>query len=208
MSQSYIAATRQELLKLKDKYKSAKRGHKLLKDKRDSLIQIFMKTYKEAALMRAFFDKEYINSRERFKLATSNINDNYLKAVAKTTESRILIDSKVKSIMGVKVQDLTGQTIGGAINYSQLETNYHLDEAVNNISNVVPQLIELIEKEYRVRKLADEIEKTRKRVNALEYVILPEMMQKIKLIKSKLEELALQNTVRLMKIKKQITKNA
>ena len=96
MSQSYIAATRQELLKLKDKYKSAKRGHKLLKDKRDSLIQIFMKTYKEAALMRAFFDKEYINSRERFKLATSNINDIYLKAVAKTTESRILIEKSLE----------------------------------------------------------------------------------------------------------------
>lgn len=208
MNQSYVAATRQELLKLKEKFKSAKRGHKLLKDKRDSLIQIFMQSYREAGQLRALVDREYIGARERFKLASADMSDAYVRAIADTSEMQIAIQSKIKNIMGVKVQELTADISGDAMTYSQLETNYHLDDSIYTLSGIVPRVMELIEKEYRVRKLAEEIEKTRKRVNALEYVILPELKAHIKLITAKLDELALQNTVRLMKIKQQITKES
>jgi len=205
MNQAYTAATRQELLKLKEKFKSAKRGHKLLKDKRDSLIQIFMQLYREAAQLRRRTDADYIVVRERFKLATADISDDYMEAIANTTQMKIDISSKVRNIMGVKVQELASQTSGTVMTYSRLETNYHLDESLHKLMHMLPDMMLLIEKEYKVRKLAEEIEKTRKRVNALEYIILPGLKDQIKYITAKLDEMALQNTVRLMKIKQQIT---
>jgi len=205
MNQSFTAATRQELLKLKEKFKSAKRGHKLLKDKRDSLIQIFMLSYREAAELRKSVDTSYIPIRERFKLASADMSKKYLDAIADTSTMQITIDRKVKNIMGVKVQELTTAVSGSAMTYSLLATNYHLDDSLFRLTRSLPDFMLLIEKEYRVRKLAEEIEKTRKRVNALEYVILPELKAQIKYITAKLDEMALQNTVRLMKIKQHIT---
>lgn len=205
MSQTHVAATRQELLKLKEKHKSAARGYKLLKDKRDSLIQMFMLSYREAATLRKEVDHTYIKLRERFKLATADISPDYIDAIADTTEMKITMDKSIKNIMGVKVQELSVESAGTVMTYSRLETNHHLDHSLYTLKSLLPKVMQLIEKEYKVRKLAEEIEKTRKRVNALEYIILPELKEQIKIITAKLDELALQNTVRLMKIKKQIS---
>lgn len=204
MSSQQIPATRQELLKLKVKQKSASRGHKLLKDKRDSLVREFIKSYQEAVSLRKEVDSQYFSARNRFRLAKVTSSADYIKGISESSERTITIDSEPKSIMGIKVQELTAKIQGDAMNYSLLETSHHLDLSLIKLEQILPDFIKLIEIEFKVRKLAEEIERTRKRVNALEYVILPELKRQIKLINSKLEELALQNTVRLMKIKKQI----
>lgn len=205
MFQAQIPPTRQELLKLKDKLKSASRGFKLLKDKRDSLIKEFIQSYQKAVRLRKDMDQDYFTVLDRFGLSQDAINSDYLQVLVDSPERKLWLENETKNIMGVRIQELTLTEEGEMANYSFFETDYQLDYAINKLDQMVPTVIQLVQEEYKVRKLAEEIEKTRKRVNALEYVILPEYKRRIKLINSKLAELALQNTVRLMRIKKQIT---
>lgn len=204
MAQGNIVATRQELMRLKNKRKSVMRGHKLLKDKRDNLIQIFMTSYREARNLRKSLDEKYSAILGRFNFATLNLDEEYFELLAEDPQTQIKISSETGNVLGVKVPTLKAEVTGDFLNYSLAQTSYHLDISLKTLRELLPELLQLLELEFKVRKLAIEIEKTRRRVNALEYVILPEIEETIKYIQNKLAEDALQTTVRLMKMKAKI----
>lgn len=201
MAQENIVATRQELMRLKNKRKSVIRGHKLLKDKRDNLIQIFMTSYREARNLRKELDEKYSAVLSRFNFATLNLDEEYFELLAEDPETNISIKTELTSVLGVKIPTIEAEVSGDFLNYSLAETSYHLDISLKTLRELLPEFLKLLELEFKVRKLATEIEKTRRRVNALEYVILPEIDSTIKYIQNKLAEDALQTTVRLMKMK-------
>lgn len=196
-----VVPTRQELLRLKTKRKSVKRGHKLLKDKRDNLIQIFMQCFKEARDLRKEIDEKFNGITNRMNLAILVFNEDYLALLAENPGSKIRIFSESTNVLGIKIPKLDVKLSGEFLNYSLLMTNYHLDVSVKTLQELMPVLMKLLELEYKVKKLAGEIEKTRRRVNALEFVILPEIDVNVKYIENKLAEDALQTTVRLMRMK-------
>ncbi len=201
MARDNIVPTRQELMRLKTKRTAVKRGHKLLKDKRDNLVQIFMSSYKDARDLRRELDQEYSEVLNRFNFALSNIDGDYFGLLADSSKSSISLTTQTTNVLGVRIPQIRSEVTGDFLSYSLLETNYHLDVSLKTLVAILPKFLKLLEIEYKVRKLATEIEKTRRRVNALEYVILPEIDKNIHYIQNKLAEDALQTTVRLMKMK-------
>lgn len=204
MAKENVIPTRQELMRLKNKRKSVKRGHKLLKDKRDNLVQIFMYNYRIALKMRGELEEKYGEIMKRYNFAMLNIDEEYLELLAKNPDTKIRIFSETKNVLGVKIPEMDVKVSGNFLNYSLAQTNHHLDVSLKNLRELLPDLVKLVELEFKVRRLATEIEKTRRRVNALEYVILPEIDQDVHYIQAKLAEDALQTTVRLMKMKVKI----
>jgi V/A-type H+-transporting ATPase subunit D len=205
MAKENVIPTRQELMRLKNKRKGVLRGHKLLKDKRDNLVQIFMSNYRIALKMRGELEEKYGEIMKRYNFAMLNIDEEYLELLAKNPDTKIRIFSETKNVLGVKIPEMDVKVSGNFLNYSLAQTNHHLDVSLKNLRELLPHLVKLVELEFKVRRLATEIEKTRRRVNALEYVILPEIDQNIHYIQAKLSEDALQTTVRLMKMKVKIT---
>jgi V/A-type H+-transporting ATPase subunit D len=205
MAKENVIPTRQELMRLKNKRKSVKRGHKLLKDKRDNLVQIFMSNYRIALKMRGELEEKYGEIMKRYNFAMLNIDEEYLELLAKNPDTKIRIFSETKNVLGVNIPEMDVKVSGNFLNYSLAQTNHHLDVSLKNLRELLPDLVKLVELEFMVRRLATEIEKTRRRVNALEYVILPEIDQNVHYIQAKLAEDALQTTVRLMKMKVKIT---
>lgn len=204
MSQKNIPATRQELMRFRNKKKTAQRGHKLLKDKRDSLMQTFVALIRETIRMRRELDVQYLRIIEEFRLAKMLMDDEYVDVLAETPSTTINLQKTIKSIMGVKVPELSVDVEGNFLNYGFLQTNVHLDNALQLLRDLLPNLLALLEKEHAASLLAAEIEKTRRRVNALEYVIIPEVDATIKDIRSKLDEQAREATVSLIKMKQKM----
>lgn len=201
---SQTPATRQELLKLKKKTKMAKRGWSLLKDKRDGLMRKFMETIHEAIELRRDFDEKYQDAYADFIQASLTLDDRYIQTLAETTSTEMRIHDSSKSIMGVKVKALEAQVHGDYLNHSMVDTNTKLDTSLEKLKLLLPDLLRLVEKEHTASLLAREIEITRRRVNSLEYVVIPQMQSQVKQIWSKLEEQARSTTISLMKVKQQI----
>lgn len=203
---SQIPATRQELLKLKKKTKLAQRGRSLLKDKRDGLMRQFLEIINQAIALRKSFDDKYLDALNDFSLASLNLDDEYVETVSKTTSTKIQISTKPKSIMGVKVASMEAKVVGDYLNYSLMDTNTKLDTSLEKLRGLLSDLALLVEKEHTAALMAKEIEVTRRRVNSLEYVVIPQMKDQVKEIWSKLEEQARSTTVSLMKVKQKIAK--
>jgi V/A-type H+-transporting ATPase subunit D len=160
-----------------------------------------MSSYKEARDLRRELDQEYSEVLNRFNFALSNIDGDYFGLLADSSKSSISLTTQTTNVLGVRIPQIRSEVTGDFLSYSLLETNYHLDVSLKTLVAILPKFLKLLEIEYKVRKLATEIEKTRRRVNALEYVILPEIDKNIHYIQNKLAEDALQTTVRLMKMK-------
>lgn len=201
---SQTPATRQELLKLKKKTQMAKRGRQLLKDKRDGLMRKFMEIIHETIEMRRLLDTKYLDAMSDYLQSVLAINDDYLEAMTKTNSTKINIETRPRNIMGVKVIDLQATVEGDYLNYSLIDTNTKLDTALEKLRALLPELLELAEKEHAASLLAREIELTRRRVNSLEYLVIPQMQAQYRNIWSKLEEQARSTTVSLMKVKQKI----
>lgn len=199
-----IKPTRQELLKLKAQLKTAQRGHALLKDKRDSLIKIFLGIIKEALVLRKKVDEQIISAFEHYAFASAASSRDTLMALAKNAHAEVNIGLTKKNIMGVKVSSLDFEVQGDPLSYSLLETTADLDKGLLVLKELMPDLMKLAELEYTAQLLAEEIEKTRRRVNALEHVIVPRMKRDMKFIQATLEELARQQTVTLIKLKQRM----
>lgn len=199
-----VKPTRQELLKLKAQLKTAQRGHSLLKDKRDSLIKIFLGIIKEALALRKKVDEKIISAFEHYAFASAASSYETLMALAKNSHAHVDIELTKKNIMGVKVSSLDFEIKGDPLSYSLLETTADLDKALLVLKELMPDLMKLAELEYTAQLLAEEIEKTRRRVNALEHVIVPRMKKDMKFIQATLEELARQQTVTLIKLKQRM----
>ena len=213
MASSQIIPTRMELSKQKRRLTTATRGHKLLKDKRDELMRQFMDVIR---LNKELRDKVEAGLSEAFaaqSVASAVMTPEMMEQALIYTKQHIELDVAYKNVMSVNVPRYSfttgGEEEGGDIHpYSFLQTSGELDDAMTSLQSVFNDMLELAEVEKSMQLLAQEIEKTRRRVNALEYVMIPELQENIKYITMKLAENENSTKVRLMKVKEMVLEQA
>lgn len=200
-----VNPNRMELFKLRKRRAIALRAHKLLKDKLEGLIKEFLKRVKEYKEARLKLDLELPIILRLFVLSTLASHRQAILTALEQSAGRLTLQRRQRRIMNLPVPVFSVSIIPGTA-YSFLDTPPELDEAVSALKEYFPQILRLAELEQSVRLLAKEIEKTRRRVNALEHTLIPSLIETIRFIKNKLDELARLDTVRLMKVKKILTR--
>ncbi|MFO7951300.1 MAG: V-type ATP synthase subunit D [Bacillota bacterium] len=199
--------TRMELNRLRRRLTMAQRGHKLLKDKRDELIRQFLILVRRNKELREHMEKELSGTFAKFLLARAVMPTENLEEALMYPTKTLNLDITRQNIMSVYTPKFewveeSGQGEEGSIYpYGFVDTSAELDTSIETLSNILPQLMELAEVEKSVQLLAEEIEKTRRRVNALEHVLIPRLEETIKYIIMKLDENERAALTRLMKIK-------
>ena len=196
--------TRMHLLRLKKRLKLAVRGHKLLKDKQDELMRRFMHLVKQIGGMRQEVEKELQQAFGRFTLARSVMSKASLEEALTLPSKRLEVGVTTQRIMNVSVPVFEPKAEGRIFCYGFAHTSGELDISLRSLDAVLLQLIELAQAEKTMKLLADEIDRTRRRVNALEYTLIPSLEETIKYITMKLEEMERSNLTRLMKIKEMV----
>lgn len=200
-----INPTRMELSRLKKQLVTAKRGHKLLKDKQDELVRRFIQLVKKNAVLRKEMEEKLITAFSSFSLASSTLNEAFIEELMVVTHQELTVDIIEKNIMSVKVPVMNfnyeEDFMATPFNYGYLNSNIELDESFENMVTILPLMLELAEVEKTCQLLSSEIEKTRRRVNALEYMTIPDLEKNIVKIRSKLEENERSNITRLIKVK-------
>ena len=212
MPSTTINPTRMELTRLKGRLKTAQRGHKLLKDKRDELMKQFMDVVRENRAIRKRVEEGLMQAHGAFTVASALMSPEMLEQSLLYPKQSVELDMSFQNIMSVNVPKYefhtTSQDPGEIYPYGFAQTSGELDDAVDAMGRVFQDMLRLAEVEKTSQLLAEEIEKTRRRVNALEYVKIPEMQANIKYITMKLDENERANTIRLMKVKDMILKEA
>ena len=212
MPSTTINPTRMELTRLKGRLKTAQRGHKLLKDKRDELMKQFMDVVRQNREIRRRVEEGLMKVHGSFTVASAIMSPEMLEQSLLYPKQSVELDMTFRNIMSVNVPEYqfkTRSTEAGEIYpYGFAATSGELDDAVSALAQVLQDMLRLAEIEKTSQLLAEEIEKTRRRVNALEYVKIPEMQANIKYITMKLDENERANTIRLMKVKDIILKQA
>ncbi len=203
MSRLNVNPTRMELKKLKARLQTAVRGHKLLKDKSDEMIRRFSLLIKENKRLRDSVEDELSQVLKQFSVARS-VTPAYVAETAFSMPSvSVELLCGTQSIMGVEVPkvDLSAKRISDGLPYAYSEITGEADYSVARAAELLPKMVELAQTEKAVRLLAAEIERNKRRVNALEYVMIPQLEETIKYIKDKLDENERAAIVRLMKVK-------
>ena len=212
MPSATINPTRQELNRLKTRLRTSIRGHKLLKDKRDELMKQFMDVVRENRALRRRVEESLMKAHIAFTVAAALMSPEMLEQSLLYPKQSVELDMTFQNIMSVDVPQYqfrtSSQDPGEVYPYGFAQTSGELDDAVDALSRVLSDMLRLAEVEKTSQLLAEEIEKTRRRVNALEYVKIPEMQANIKYITMKLDENERSNTIRLMKVKDMILKEA
>ena len=212
MPSTTINPTRQELNRLKNRLRTSIRGHKLLKDKRDELMKQFMDVVRENRALRKRVEEGLMKAHGAFTVAAALMSPEMLEQSLLYPKQSVELDMTFQNIMSVDVPQsqfrTSSQDPGEVYPYGFAQTSGELDDAVDALSRVLSDMLRLAEVEKTSQLLAEEIEKTRRRVNALEYVKIPEMQANIKYITMKLDENERANTIRLMKVKDMILKEA
>lgn len=207
MARLNVNPTRMELTRLKQRLKTAVRGHKLLKDKSDEMIRQFMTYAKENKRLREEVEKELNETLRTFMLARAISDEEVIEEALSMPSYRLEPIIEKTSVMGVDVPQISLSEKGiRDFPYGFLGVTAELDGAVLKLSNLAEKLMKLAEIEKTCDMLADEIEKNRRRVNALEYVMIPDTEETIKYITMKLDENERANTIRLMKVKDLVDK--
>lgn len=205
MASTQVNPTRMELTKLKKKLATATRGHKLLKDKRDELMRRFLDMVRENKALREKVEAGIHAANKNFLLARSVMVDEILDVSLMTPRQEIYLDAHTKNVMSVDIPEFEYKTKTQDENdiypYGYAFTSSDLDDAVKSLADILPDMLRLAEVEKSCQLMAAEIEKTRRRVNALEHVMIPDMQEKIKYIVMKLDENERSTQVRLMKVK-------
>lgn len=199
-----VNPTRMELTRLKNRLKVAARGHKLLKDKRDEMVRRFMQLIRENKSLREQVEKELGVALTSFTMASLSMSEEEMNAALLAPARKDEIEVSLENIMSVNVPKIEfeeHEVVNSFYPYGMLGTVGELDVAVDKLASVLPSLVKLAQLEKTCNMLADEIEKTRRRVNALEYVMIPQMEETIKYITMKLDENERGNLTRLMKTK-------
>ncbi|NCP67467.1 V-type ATP synthase subunit D [bacterium] len=199
-----VTATRMTMLGLKNQTKVAKRGHKLLKDKQDGLMQEFLTIVHKAKKLRTDVEAAIKGANESFLLAQAAMPKEILENVLSTPTQKLSLQVKTKNVMSVRIPVFKLKTEGNALHYGLTQTRGELDLAISEFSKVFLLLLELAEIEKSAENLALEIEKTRRRVNALEYRLIPDLEDTLKFIKMKLGEAERSAIVQVMAIKNMI----
>ena len=206
MAKLNVNPTRMELSRLKIRLKTAVRGHKLLKDKQDELMRQFIDMIKKNKKLRERVEGMLQNSFKDFLLSRGVMSDEMLENAIAYPKEKIRVEVKKKNIMSVNVPQMTfvkenEGNQGMIYPYGYAQTSADLDDAIDGLSNVMSELLELSEIEKACQLMADEVEKTRRRVNALEYRTIPQLKETIRFIQMKLDENERGSITRLMKVK-------
>jgi len=199
-----VNPTRMELTRLKKKLRTSMKGHKLLKDKRDDLMKKFLALIRENKELREAVEEKIKGVYEGFVIAGAVMSPEALDEALMMPKQSVELEVGSQNMMSVNVPIFTFHTSGKESDiypYGFVGTSGELDNSVAALSEVLPYMLKLAQMEKSAQLLAEEIEKTRRTVNALEYVRIPDLQQTIKYIKMKLEENERGNTTRLMKIK-------
>lgn len=204
MAKLNVNPTRMELTKLKTRLKTAVRGHKLLKDKQDELMRKFIEMIRINQKLRQKVEVELEAGFKDFLLARALMSDQTLEEALMYPTEKIGVEIHKRNIMSVNVPDMkfTRQSDGGSIHpYGFNDTSADLDDAIETLHGIMPDLLHLAEVEKACMLMADEIERTRRRVNALEYMTIPDLQETIRFIRMKLDENERASITRLMKVK-------
>ena len=196
-----ITPTRMELTRTKKKLVTAMRGHKLLKDKRDELMRQFLEMINECLVLRKKIEEKLAISGREFAKAQAEMSEEAVNTALAAPKYELRIEAEVKNVMSVDIPSLKMKSYNNVPSYGYAFTSVTLDNAAENLSGIMPEMLELAGKEHACRLMADEIEKTRRRVNALEHVTIPQAQEDIKYITMKLSENERANQIRLMKVK-------
>ena len=207
MTRLNIKPTRMELNNLKERLKTATRGHKLLKDKRDELMRRFIEAVRENNRLRQKVEEALVGHMQDFVLAKALESDLMVEEIFAVPMREINLHIEQENIMSVRVPKMHAHIANpygddeGDVVYSYVESNSQMDEMIEDMSNLLPDLLRLAEIEKSCQLMADEIEKTRRRVNGLEYATIPDLIETIQYIEMKLEEAERASLVRVMKVK-------
>jgi len=209
MAKLNVNPTRMELSKLKKTLATSTRSHKLLKDKQDELMRQFISLVKDNNKLRKEVEEKLQSSLKDFVMARAVMSSEFLEEAIVYPKEHITVDVKEKNIMSVSVpvmnfkRQLEGDE-GSIYPYGFANTSSELDDTLSKLYGILPQLLELAEVEKSCQLMADEIEKTRRRVNALEYRTIPDLEETIKYIRMRLDENERASITRLMKVKSMI----
>lgn len=205
MAKTHVNPTRMELTKLKKKLSTAIRGHKLLKDKRDELMRQFLELVRENKALREKVEQGIANANKNFVLARSAMPEEVLNVALLAPRQEVYLQADTQNVMSVEIPKFEYHTKTADENdiypYGFAFTSSDLDDAVKSLHDILPDMLRLAEVEKSCQLMAAEIEKTRRRVNALEHVMIPEMKENIKYIVMKLDENERSTQIRLMKVK-------
>jgi len=190
-----------ELLRLKKRLLVAKRGYKLLKDKRDALIQVFVRLAKESDTVREELEENLLKCYTSFSNASTLMSKLTLEETLMFPKTKSETEVSFKNIMSVNVPQYEFKCEGKYYSYSLVDTTAELDGALKKYHDILPLMLKVAELDKAIALLAYEIEKTRRRVNALEYVIIPDLEETIAFITMKLDEMARSTNSAIMRIK-------
>lgn len=207
MARLNVKPTRMELNILKERLKTATRGHKLLKDKRDELMRRFIEAVRENNRLRQKVEAALVGNMQDFVMAKSLESDLMVEEIFAVPTREVILHIEEENVMSVRVPKLHARIDNpyrddeGDVVYSYLASNSQMDSTIQEMGNLLPDLLKLAEIEKSCQLMADEIEKTRRRVNGLEYATIPDLKETIYYIEMKLEEAERANLVRIMKVK-------
>jgi len=202
-----VSATRMELLRLKKRLVLARRGHKLLKDKQDELMRKFLNLVEEYKATRKEIDAELLEFFNEYYSATLRYSEETLKSLFFLPNLKLQLESKIVPVMNLRLPEFSVKIEGDIKCFGVEDIDPHIDFSLEKLKNIIPKLIELAQIENSVKELAEELEKTRRRVNALEYILIPDLEETIKYISMKIGEVERSNLTRLMKVKEIVEKH-
>ena len=212
MAGTQVNPTRMELTRLKKKLVTATRGHKLLKDKRDELMRQFLDQVRENKALREQVEAGIQAANKNFLLARAGMQDEVLNTALLAPKQRVSLDYTLENVMSVEIPKFTFHTRtpdkNDIFSYGFAFTSSDLDGAVQSLSDIFPAMLQLAEREKACQLMAAEIEKTRRRVNALEHVVILRLQENIKFISMKLDENERSTQIRLMKVKDMMLQEA
>ena len=210
MAELRVNPTRMELKKIQARYTTARRGHKLLKDKRDELMKKFLDVVREDKILRERVETALGKVYGSFGIASAVSSPHMLKEALLLSKKEGRLNVNYRNVMSVTVpvysMDILSEGGSDSYNYGMAFTSGELDASLRELNDLLEDLVKLAELEKTAQMLAEEIEKTRRRVNALEYIMMPQYLATIKSIKMKLDENERGNTTRLMKVKDMMLK--
>ncbi len=212
MASTQVNPTRMELTRQKKKLATATRGHKLLKDKRDELMRQFLELVRENKALREKVEEGLEAVNKNFVLARASSSDQALNTALLAPKQEVYLNADTRNVMSVEISVVTTSTRsadeGDIYSYGFAFTSGDLDDAVKSLQELLPDMLRLAEVEKSCQLMAAEIEKTRRRVNALEYVMIPDAQEKIRYITMKLDENERSTQIRLMKVKDMMLEEA
>ena len=205
MARLAVNPTRMELSRLKKRLTTSIRGHKLLKDKRDELMRQFLDIVRDNKKLRKSVEEAIMNAHRHFAIASAVMEEEVMAEALMLPKQEVYLEAGTKNVMSVDVPVFEFKTKSSDTSdiypYGFAYTSGDLDGAVSELSGILPDLLRLAQMEKSAQLLAQEIEKTRRRVNALEYVMIPQLQETIKYITMKLDETERSSLARLMKVK-------